>query len=229
MPTTNSKKGLLSMRVALLSFLAAGALTSAALAQEAGPVAPEAPAAAAPTMSAPAAPAAEVAPLAPEAPPAPPPPPPAAPTETTSVAFRAQLEQLCMPLVRGGDLTQLATRLGYKKKRDGSWELPYQKGYKIVVRDPGTNPKVCSVLVQHPVGGLTPTIEDTHAWAIYRDWTLEDNAKRTSDMERTTRKWEFNTPTSREVIVLLTTRKLGDLPINPKFDQTELVYTFITY
>jgi hypothetical protein len=210
------------MRVAFLSLLAAGSLTTAALAQEAGPVAPEAPVA-------PAAPVAEPAPPAPEAPPAPPPAPPAAPTEATSVAFRTQLEQLCMPLVRGGDLTQLATRLGYKKKRDGSWELPYQKGYKIVVRDPGTNPKVCSVLVQHPVGGLTPTIEDTHAWAVYRDWTLEDNAKRTSDMERTTRKWEFNTPTSREVIVLLTTRKLGDLPINPKFDQTELVYTFITY
>ena len=210
------EKGLLSMRVALLSLIAASSLTAAALAQDAAMVTPEVPVASQPAP-------------APEAPPAPPPPPPAAPTEGTSVAFRTQLEQLCMPLVRGGDLTQLATRLGYKKKRDGSWELPYVKGYKIVVRDPGTNPKVCSVLIQHPVGGLTPTIEDTHAWAIYRDWTLEDNAKRTSDMERTTRKWEFNTPTSREVIVLLTTRKLGDLPINPKFDQTELIYTFITY
>jgi len=194
------QKGLLSMRVALLSLIAASSLTTAALAQDAAMVTPEVPVASQPAP-------------APEAPPAPPPPPPVAPTEGTSVAFRTQLEQLCMPLVRGGDLTQLATRLGYK----------------IVVRDPGTNPKVCSVLIQHPVGGLTPTIEDTHAWAIYRDWTLEDNAKRTSDMERTTRKWEFNTPTSREVIVLLTTRKLGDLPINPKFDQTELIYTFITY
>jgi hypothetical protein len=227
------------MRVAILSLIAAGALAASAVAQEAPAPAPEpvpapAPAPAMdPSMPMPPAPvpAAPAPVAAPELPaePAPPPPPPPAPTEPLSVVFSNQLQKLCMPLVRGGDINTLAPALGYKKKRDGSFEMEWSKGYKVIVRDPGVNAKVCSVLVQHPVGGLTKTIEDIHAWAIYRNWTLEDNAKRTSDMERTTRKWEFNTPTSREVIVLLTTRKLGDLPVNPKWDQTELIYTFITY
>jgi hypothetical protein len=236
------------MRVAILSVLAAGAMTVSAVAQEApAPVEPAMPEVAQPTMpeaapppvlpqDAPVAPTDAAAPAAPAAPvvivpaaPEPPPPPPPAPTDATAILFHNQLEKLCMPLVRGGDISKLAPALGFKKKRGNNYELQWAKGYKAFVSDPGNNPRVCTVLIQHPVDGLIPTIDDLHGWAIYRNWTLEENAKRTTDMERSTRKWEFNTPTSREVIVLLTTRKADGSPINKNYDQTELIYTFIPY
>jgi len=233
------------MRVAILSVLAAGAMTVSAVAQEApAPVEPAMPEVAQPTMpeaapppvlpdAAPVAPTTSETPAAPvvevPAAPEPPPPPPPAPTDATAILFRTQLEKLCMPLVRGGDISKLAPPLGFKKKRGNNYELQWAKGYKAFVSDPGNNPRVCTVLIQHPVDGLIPTIDDLHGWAIYRDWTLEENAKRTTDMERSTRKWEFNTPTSREVIVLLTTRKADGSPINKNYDQTELIYTFIPY
>lgn len=223
------------MRAAILAVLAAGSLTASAVAQEvpaaAEPTVPPAaqePATASDPMT-PAAPAAEAAPVVPVAPPAPepPPPPPVPSTEPTAVMFRSQLQNLCMPLVRGGDIAKLAPALGYKKKRGNNFEVQWAKGYKAFVSDPGSNPRVCTVRIQHPIDGLTATIDDLHNWAIYRGWTLEDNAKRTTDMERSTRKWEFNTPTSREVIVLLTTRKVGGAPIDKKYDQTELIYTYM--
>ncbi|MBI1408198.1 MAG: hypothetical protein GC145_18970 [Caulobacter sp.] len=230
------------MRAAIFAVLAAGSLTASAFAQEAQPAAepaptPEVPAVPPPPMPAPApttdpaAPPAVMVPAAPEVPvappiPEPPPAPPPAPTEATAVMFRSQLENLCMPSVRGGDIAKLAPALGYKKKR-GQYELQWAKGFKAYVSDSSSNPRVCTVLIQHPIDGLVATIDDLHAWAIYRGFTLEDNAKRTTDMERSTRKWENNTAEGREVLLLLTTRKVGGEPINKKYDQTELIYTFI--
>lgn len=220
------------MRVAILSLLAASALTGAmsvsAFAQDAQQPtpAPEATAPAPAPEAAPAAPAEAVpAPVAPPEPP-PPPPPPAAPTEATSVIFNDMIKRICFPLVQGGDITKLATGYGMKlKKRDMIWEKTWAPGLKVTLRDQGVNKNVCNVSIQHQINGLEATITDVHNWAIYYGWSLEDNAKRTTDMERTNRKWSHVTPENkREDIVLVTVRKIGGTPINSKYDQTDIIY-----
>lgn len=217
------------MRVAILSLLAASALTTAVVAQEAPPPATEptaAPEATAPAPEATAQPApAPVAPAEP-APPPPPPPPPAAPTEATSVVFNDLIKKVCFPLVQGGDITKIATGYGMKlKKRDMVWEKTWAPGLKVTLRDQGVNKNVCNISVQHTINGLDATITDLHNWAVYNGWTLEDNAKRTTDMERTNRKWSHVTPENkREDIVLITVRKVGGAPVNAKYDQTDILY-----
>ena len=142
------------------------------------------------------------------------------------MVFNTLLQRLCMPLVRGGDINQLAPGLGFKKKRDGTWEWQYAKGYKAITRDPGNNPAVCIVTVQHPIEGLEATITDIHGWAMYRDWTLGDGGKRVTDLERTNRKWENITAESFEAIVLMTVRKANGQPMNSRWDQTDLIYSY---
>ncbi len=227
------------MRVAILSLLAASALTAtiavSAVAQEPAPAPTPAPtpAPAAPEVApAPAPQALPVAPApvaAPEPPP-PPPPPPAAPTEATSVLFNDVLNRVCKPLVRGGDISKLAPQLGLKlKKRDNVWEKTWAQGMKVTLRDPGVNKNVCTVTIQHPIDGLTATITDIHNKAIYEGWTLEDNAKRTADLERTNRKWSHFEGNAREDVVLMTVRKVGGAPLNSKYDQTDLIYAITTF
>ncbi|MDB5471249.1 MAG: hypothetical protein JWR84_2809, partial [Caulobacter sp.] len=177
------------------------------------------------TAPAPATPAVPAPVAAPEPPP-PPPPPPAAPTEATSVLFNDVIKRVCFPLVQGGDITKLATGYGFKlKKRDNIWEKTWAPGLKVTLRDQGVNKNVCNVSIQHSINGLEATITDVHNWAIYNGWTLEDNAKRTTDMERTNRKWSHVTADNkREDIVLVTVRKVGGTPVNSKYDQTDVIY-----
>lgn len=228
------------MRVAVLSAVAASLLAASAVAQEPQP-APPAEAAAPPAVEPapapvdPAAPApapVPVAPvMAPEPPPPPPPPPqpPAAPTDPIAIIFRQTLQQLCIPWKRdGGDIDQIAKSLGYKQKRDGTWEKVWQKGFKASFRADGAG-YPCTVTVQHPVGdkGLEPTIVYLHDYSTYRGWNLEDNATRTSGgMDRSTRKWELNRAEDFEAVIMLTTRKQGGVPLNAKWDQTELIYNY---
>lgn len=221
------------MRVALLALVAAGAISSVAIAQDApapqpAPGAQPAPApaepAAPPVPADPAAAAPAPAPEVPPAPPAPPPPPPA-PTDVTSLAVLNVLERICIPMAQGQDLAGLAKPLGFKLKKD-MWVQQYAKGYTITVHPAGSNPGVCNVDIDHPIDGITPVIVDLHNWAMARDYSLYRNDKYDTDMQRSTRSWEKNTDTSQEAVVLVTVRKLGDKPMTSKTDHTELLYSY---
>lgn len=230
-----------TMRVALISLIALGAaIGSTAIAQDAPatmpmpmpaqPAPPPAPA----TQPTPEAPPATPAPdatavPAPEAPPAapepPPPPPPRTPSDPTSLAVLNVLQNICLPMAKGGDLASLAKPLGFRLKKD-LWVQQYQKGYTIAVHPAGSNPGVCNVDIDHPINGVTEVIIDLHNWAMARDFTLYRNDKYSTDMERSTRSWELNTATSKEALVLVTVRKLGDKPMTARTDHTELLYSF---
>jgi hypothetical protein len=215
------------MRVALLALVAAGAISSVAIAQDAPAPQPAPPEPApAPDAAAPAPPAPDAAPApAPEAPPAPPPEPPRTPTDATSLAVLNVLERICLPLAKGGDLPSLAKPLGFKMKKD-LWVQQYAKGYTISVHPVGSNPGVCNVDIDHPIDGVKDVIIDLHNWAMGRDWTLYRNDKYVTDLERSTRSWEKNTDTSQEAVVLVTVRKIGDKPMTGRTDHTELLYSY---
>lgn len=191
----------------LLGLTAAAVFATAAFAQET-----------------PATPAAEPAAPAVETPPAPPPPPPPAPTDLSSITILDTLTRVCAQSVRGGDMSALAPAAGFKKKKD-LWVKTYAKGYTISIIPPGTNPRVCSVVLEHPIDGVTPIIIDLHNWAMAQGWFLYRNDRYVTDMERTTRSWESRGQGDQEAVVLMTVRKVDGSPVSKKFDRTEFLYT----
>ncbi|MDP1737405.1 MAG: hypothetical protein Q8L23_08190 [Caulobacter sp.] len=214
-------------RLALLSLTSAILIAGGAIAQE-QPAAPPAPPVAEPAPAAPEAPAAEV-PAAPEAPaePAPPPPPPE-PTDVTSLTVLNVIERVCMPMVRGTPIAQVAPALGFKKKRD-VWILVYQKGYQVSIQPSATNPTVCTIDVNHPVESVAPAATlatDLHYWAQRRGggWYLARFDRFVTDMERTTRSWEKEGETELDALVLMTERRVNGQPVNPKFDHTQVLF-----
>jgi hypothetical protein len=219
-------------RLALLSLTAAGVIASAAFAQEQpapppqpAPPAPEAPVAPTPPAAAemPAAEPATEVPLAEEAPP----PPPPTPTDVTSLAVLNVLERVCNPMVRGGNIAQLAPSLGFKKKRD-VWIWQYQKGFQIAIQPSTTNPNVCTMDLAHPVETVAPAATlatDLHYWAQARGWGLARFDRYVTDMERTTRSWELITDIETEALVLMTARKVNGAPVTPKADHTQVLFT----
>lgn len=223
-------------RIALLS-LTAALVAGAAIAQDA-PVSPAnpldvaAPAEVMPPPAAPEAPPAPEAPVAevPAAPeePAPPPPPPPEPTDVTSLAVLNVIERVCMPMVRGTPIAQVAPALGFKKKRD-VWVWVYQKGYQVSIQPSTTNPTVCTIDVNHPVESVAPAATlatDLHYWAQRRGggWYLARFDRFVSDMERTTRSWEREGETELEALILMTERKVDGQPVKPKFDHTRVQF-----
>ena len=153
-----------------------------------------------------------------------PPAPPAVPTDVTSLAVLDVLTRVCAESVRGGDMKALATAAGFKLRRD-MWVKQYAKGYQISIAPPGTNPQVCSVTLDHPVGGITPVIVDVHNWAMGKGWDLYRNDQILTDMDRTTRSWEMRGETELEAVVLVTVRKPNGAPLSSKADRAELLYS----
>lgn len=149
---------------------------------------------------------------------------PAAPTDVTSLAVLDVLTRVCAESVRGGDMKALATQAGFKMKRD-VWVKQYAKGYQISIMPPGTNPQVCSVTLDHPVGGITPVIVDVHNWAMGKGWELYRNDQILTDMDRTTRSWEMRGESELEAVVLVTVRKPNGAPLSSKADRAELLYS----
>jgi len=159
-----------------------------------------------------------------EAPPAPPPPPPA-PTDPTTIQVLNIVEQVCKPLVQGGDLPSLAKPLGFKKNRDGMWVLSMGKPYQIGILPPGSNQNVCDVDIMHSVGGDQPLTVGVHNYAIARGYTLYRNDEYTTDLKRHTRSWELTANGKTEALVLVTERNPDGSSVGKNADHSTLMYS----
>jgi len=156
-----------------------------------------------------------------EAPPAPPP----APTDPTTIQVLNVVEQVCKPLVQGGDLPSLAKPLGFKKNRDGMWVLSLSKPYQIGVLPPGSNQNVCDIDIMHAVGGDEPLTVGVHNYAIARGFTLYRNDEYTTDLKRHTRSWELTANGKTEALVLVTERKPDGSSVGKNADHSTLMYS----
>jgi len=172
-------------------------------------------------LPAPAAPAAEPAAPVVETPPAPPP----APTDPTTIQVLNIVEQICKPLVQGGDLQSLAKPLGFKKNRDGMWVLSMGKPYQIGVLPPGSNKNVCDIDIMHSVGGDEPLTVGVHNYAIARGYTLYRNDEFTTDLKRHTRSWELTANGKTEALVLVTERNPDGSSVGKNADHSTLMYS----
>ena len=167
------------------------------------------------------------APAAPEAPPAPPP-PPAPPTDPAAIGVLAALDNVCVPLVDGGDVGKLAKANGFRKSND-AW-VTKQKTYQITLQPQGSNPDQCHLDIISPVdpeAPAKPIVLALHDWAaVTRSWSLYRNDKTVqNNQEFTTRSWEHDEPGKHQALVLTTIRKPDGTPMKGANDTTQLIYS----
>lgn len=223
------------MRHAIASLIVLAGLSTAAVAQEA-PAPAAAPQAAAPAPAA--APTPEAAAPAPAAPPAAAPTPeeeaalhPTLPTTGDGAAVISVIEKICVPLVRGGSLDQLAPAQGFKKnRRDGSYsKVLGAKPYDIVVSAPGSNKDVCNLTVHYAIGQEHPIVTGLNIWSFLHKPELKmqrnDFLVSPDGVKRITLSWEYFTEHESTGLVLVQLKKPDGSSLSPKFDEATVLYS----
>lgn len=218
------------MRTAIISLIAAGLATSAA----AQTMAPMAPPAAPPAMPvAPMAPAMAPA-VAPVAAPAPAPEPEkvyAVPTTGEIGQIIDVINRICVPLVRGGDISKLATKdLGFKvNKRDGTYtQTLVAKPYTLTVYAPGSNKDVCRIALNYTLGEEKPIIVGLNIFSLLHQPELlqqRNDFVPATDYKRITNSWEYFTDHESIGLVFLQLKKPDGSSVTGKWDMGEVLYS----
>jgi hypothetical protein len=241
---------------ALASFALAAGLAGTALAQAPAPAAQPpapAPAPAAPATQpapAPAAPADQpaaqppaaqpsasqppaAAPPAAETPAAPAEAPPAVPTSGDGAVILNVLEKVCVPMVRGTPLDQLAATLpgARKNRRDGTWQLPLggaSRDYNLTILPQGSNRDVCLAEVHYAVGEDKPIVTALNVWSYLHkpELILQANYVNTDPdgRHRVRKSWEHLESASSTAVNFTIERKADDTPLNRGYDTGMLYY-----
>jgi hypothetical protein len=241
------------MRTALVTLIATAAVVSAAQAQTPAPQATPSAAAAAPPASTPA-PAAAAPPASTSAPAAAAPAAsapattPAAPSEGATAAPTGEaaptlpttgdgavllgvVEKLCIPVVRGGKLDDLAKANGFKQnRRDGTWSMPLggDRNYSVTMFPVGVNKDACRGEVHYALGQEKPIVSAFNVWAFLHqpELILQANYVNTDadGVKRVRKSWEHLDSTSSTAINFSTMTKPDDTPLNKNFATAEFVY-----
>jgi len=214
------------MRTAVVTLIAVG-LATGAFAQETTPpatataTAPPAAPAASPATPQAAAPASAPAPA----------PPPVLPTTGDGAEVLSVLQKVCVPVVNGGSLDQLAPAAGLKKSRKtGGYSITMASGrdYTITVLPPGANPNVCQVELRYAVDQSQPIVTALNIWTILhvpelkpqrRDFSVD------SENKRITTSWEYYTDKESTGLVFVELRRPDGGALNGKFDTATLQYS----
>ncbi len=234
------------MRIAFASLLAATAFVSVAQAQTpsdqppAAPAAPPATPAAPPSTTPPAAtPPASPAPDAaqPPAPPAAPAAeaPPTLPTTGDGAALISLIEKVCVPLVRGGNLDDIAkanaNTLGLKKnRRDNTWSMPLgpNKDYSVTLSPSGVNKDVCRGEVHYALNEDKPIVSAINIWSFLHQPELILQANYVSvnadGIKRVQKSWEHLDASSSQAVNFTTWTKPDDSSLNAKYSTGEIFY-----
>ena len=249
------------MRTVLASLIATAAFVSVAQAQTPAPATPAAPAvqpapapataapgptttappatttAPAPTAATPAAPATAApgapAPDATAAPAADA--PPTLPTTGDGATIISLVEKVCVPLVRGGNLDDIAkanaATFGLKKnRRDGTWSMPLGTGkdYSITIVTPGINKDVCRGEVHYAVGEDKPIVSAVNIWSFLHqpELILQANyvAVDPDGVKRVRKSWEHFDSANSTAINFSTWTKPDDSSLNAKYSTGEIYY-----
>jgi glucose/arabinose dehydrogenase len=230
------------MRIVLASLLATaaaiGAFVSVAQAQTpAAPAAQPAPAAQTPapapatppavstptpdataTPAAPAAPAAET--------------PPTIPTTGDGAQIISLIEKVCVPLVRGGNVEQLAKAYGMKlNRRDATWQIQLgttNKDYNITLAPPGVNKDVCRAEVHYALNQDTPVTTAVNIWSFLHQPELILQANYVSvnadGVKRVQKSWEHLDSASSTAVNFTIWTKPDDSSLNAKYSTGEIYY-----
>jgi hypothetical protein len=209
-----------------------------AAAQSAGPAATTAaPSATAPSTTATAPSAAPPAAAAPDAAPAPAAEaPPAIPTTGDGAAIISLIEKVCVPLVRGGNLDDIAkansAALGLKKnRRDNTWTMPLgttNKDYSVTIQPTGSNKDVCRAEVHYAFDSEKAIVSAFNIWSFLHQPELILQANYVSvnadGVKRVQKSWEHLESGSSTAVNFTTWTKPDDTPLNGKFATGEIYY-----
>jgi hypothetical protein len=201
--------------------------TSSAPLSQTSPVAPAAaasPAGAAPAGAAPAGATPAAPPAVEEA--------PTVPTTGDGAVVVSVLEKVCVPLVRGGNLDQLAPQLpGMRKnRRDGTWSMPLggSRDYQLTVLAQGVNKDVCQAEVHFAVGQDAPIVKAINIWSFLHKPELISTANyvavEADGVKRVRKSWEHLESNSSTAVNFTTWRKPDDSPLNRGYDTGILYY-----
>ena len=253
------------MRTALASLIAATAMVSVAQAQtsatQPAPAPAAQPTAPAPTTTAPPAPGAATptpttttpttttpatptppdanaaqpaAPATPAAPAAEA--PPTLPTTGDGATIISVIEKLCVPLVRGGNLDDIAkanaATFGLKKnRRDNTWQMPLgtgNKDYNITFAQPGVNKDVCRGEVHYALNQDKPIVEALNIWSFLHqpELVLQANYVEVDGdgVKRVRKSWEHFDSANSIAVNFSTWTKPDDSSLNNKFSTGEIYY-----
>jgi hypothetical protein len=222
------------MRTALVSLILAAGLAATAQAQTETPAAPPAAPVAPATATPPAAPVVET-PATPivEAPAEP---PPTLPTTGDGAVIVSVLEKVCVPMVRGGKIEDLAKAAGMRlNRRDETWVMALggDRAYTIAVSPPGSNKDVCRAEVHYALGQDAPIVSAINIWAFLHqpELILQANYVSTNadGLKRVQKSWEHLASSSSVAVNFTTVSKPDDSPVNGKYGTAELFYQERTF
>lgn len=206
--------------------------TSSAPLPQTSPVAPANPATPAGAAAQGVAPTTAPATAAPPAAPAADEPPPAVPTTGDGAVIVSVLEKVCVPLVRGGNLDQLAAQLpGMRKnRRDGTWTMPLggTRDYQVTVLAQGVNKDVCQAEVHFAIGQDAPIVKAINIWSFLHKPELISTANYVQvegdGVKRVRKSWEHLESNSSTAVNFTTWRKPDDSSLNRGYDTGILYY-----
>jgi len=214
------------MRSAFATFLLAASAAFAASAQSSAPPADPAAAPAAPA----AAPAtADI--LIPEAAPVVPQKEYTVPTDGEVGQIISVINNICVPLVRGGDLDKLATpAMGYKKnKRDMTYTATLvAKPYTLTIFAPGSNKEVCRIAINYTSAQEKPIIVGLNIFSLLHKPELEQQRNDfvpATDFKRITNSWEYFTEHESTGLVFLQLKKPDGSEVSEKWSMGEVLYS----
>jgi hypothetical protein len=190
-----------------------GAATQGAATQGATPAEPAAPAATTP-------PAAVAEPA------------PTLPTSGEGAVLLNVLEKVCIPLVRGGNLDQLAKQIdgARKNRRDGTWSVPLggSRDYSITIEPQGVNKDTCLADIHYAIGQDEPFVKALNVWSFLHkpELILQANYVNVDPdgVKRVRKSWEHLESSSATAVNITTWRKPDDTPLNRNYDTAQLFY-----
>jgi hypothetical protein len=218
------------MRTAFVASLiiAAGVVSAAQAQDQTPPAQPAAPA------TAPAAPAPDVSAAAPA--PAAAEPAPTLPTTGDGAVVLSVIEKICVPLVRGGKLDDLAKANGFKQnRRDNTWVMGLggDKNYTVTLFSPGSNKDVCRGEVHYAPGQDKPIVSAINIWSFLHkpELVLQANYVNTDPdgIKRVRKSWEHLESNSSVAVNFSTMTKPDDSPLNAKWGTAEFYYQERTF
>jgi hypothetical protein len=204
------------MRTAIVSLIALAGFATASHAQpvaEPAPAAVQAPAAA----PAPAAPAADEKSYV-------------MPTTGAEGQIIDVINRVCKPLVKGGNLDQLAGGLGYKKnKREGTYVGALgDKPYTLTIWPQGSNKDVCRLTLKYGIDQEKPIIVGLNIFSyLHKPELLQqrNDFVPATDFKRITNSWEYFTDHESIGLVFLQLKKPDGTPVGKTWDEAEVLYS----
>ena len=141
------------------------------------------------------------------------------------------INRICIPLVRGGNIEQLATKaMGYKKnRRDNTFTTTLQvKPYTLTVYGPGSNKDVCRIAINYTTGQEKPIIVGLNIFSLLNRPELlqqRNDFVPATDFKRITNSWEFFNERQSIGLVFLQLKKPDGSAVNAKWDMGEVLYS----